>query len=940
MPSHFACTSAGPVPLVGRKQELARCEEMLADTCPGGQVVLIEGDAGIGKSTLVGAVARIAAERGFRGLHCRGVQSETTSGFAALHELLQPLLDRLPALPAGQRRALEVALGFAEGPPPNRLLVGLAALGLLEEYAAEQRVFVVVEDAQWLDASTAQTVAFMARRLVTTSALMIVTMRPDSSELALDAQENTVAEVIRSVVSVEMPLGPLSDEESEELLREQRPALDDHVRQLVLAESSGNPLALVELLGASEGEPRRASLAGDRWWPLTRRLEQAFLSGVSRLPERSRRLLLLVVAAPESSLAQLMTAADAAGLGLDDLAPIERARLAALAGDQVVLRHPLVRSAVYGAASLSERSAAHRLLAVAATDPDRAAWHAAAAVAGFDDEVAAELEIVSVRARARSANTEAVSALRRAAAISSSTVDRTRRLASAAEIARQSGAIEDSVRLVREAWASADDPEVLTLLALTQVALTMSALLPGRSTEDLLGLVDRLAGPTGDENAAQRLRVLATASVVHRVQGLPDGLRDRLLRAIDVAAGQDGGLLALIGRAMLAPAEHAPAVRAQLPGLLEVVRESHLSTDAERRPSQPQIIIGLGLMTEAVHDLTAASDCWSLGVDHFHRTGAPGDEAWTLHERARIRIVLGELQEGLADAGFAHQVAGDLGLRTVAAFSAITLAMAHAWRGDNARASALLSHRTDTTGTDNLVGFRTRASWVTGAVALNENRHEDAWAALVAARGHPGMGLWSLGDLTEAAVRAGRTDEVRPLVESAQAEAAVFRSPHLDNLVHRSLAQIGDEPERHFEAALAAQSPAVLEVARTRLAYGQWLRRARRILHAREQLSVALRAFEAAGARPWADLAASELRAAGSTLAGSTDRKRTDAESLLTPKELQIARLAAAGMTNKEIADRIYVSHRTVGAHLYKIFPRLGVANRAQLRAALGDDSV
>ncbi|MEV6235527.1 AAA family ATPase [Lentzea sp. NPDC051838] len=931
MPTHFACTGAGSVPLVGRKRELARCEELLAEIGPGGQVVLLEGDAGIGKTTLVGAVARIAAEQGFRGLHCNGVQSETTSGFAALHELLQPLLGGLAVLPAGQRRALEVALGRAEGPPPNRLLVGLATLGLLEEHAAEQPVFVAVEDAQWLDASTAQTIAFVARRLVNTPVLLMLTMRTDGTDHALDAGEGP-ADVIRSIPLVDIALGPLTEAESEELVREQRPALDAQTRRLVLTESAGNPLALVELARVATN---RQDLGADRWWPTTRRLEQAFLAGVAELPERGRRLLLLVAAAPEASLSQLMGAAAAAGLGLDDLAPIERARLVALDGDRVLLRHPLVRSAVYGAASLAERVAAHQVLAAAATDPDRAAWHAAAAVTDHDDEVAAKLEATSVRARARSATAEAVAALRRAAAISSSTTDRARRLATAAEIARQAGDVADSTALVREVWGSAEDPDVLTLLALTQVALTSSALVPGRSTEDLLDLVGRLAGPSGTENPTQRLRVLATAATAHCTHGLPDDVRDRLRHAVDDAAGEDGGLLALVARVLLAPAEHAAQAREQLPGLLRFVRESYLSDDVERSPSRPQIIIGLGLMTESVHDPAAALDCWNMGVTHFRRAGMPGDEAWMLHERARIRVVLGEVRDALTDAGFAQEVGTALGLRVVAAFSAATSAMAHAWRGDDQRALTALDDSTALAGTDRLVVLKARASWAAGLVALNQNRHEDAWTALSAAQAHHTTRLWSLGDLTEAAVRAGRIDEVRPVLERACATKSAFASPHLDNLVHRSLAQTGDDPEQHFALALAAESPAALEVARTRLAYGQWLRRTRRIVDARDQLGAALRAFDAAGARPWADRAASELRAAGSAPARAKAPKPLNG---LTAQELQIARLAAAGMTNKEIADQVYVSHRTVGTHLYKIFPKLGITNRTQLRDALGDD--
>ncbi|MCO5995316.1 helix-turn-helix transcriptional regulator [Actinoallomurus rhizosphaericola] len=939
------CDDPGNGPIVGRDRELARCQELLSAVGPGGQAVLIEGEAGIGKSTLVDAVVRLAAAQGFRELRCTGVQSETTYGFAGLHELFHPVLDRLSALPDRQRQALEVALGQADGPAPSRLMTGLAALGLLEDYSAEQPAVVVVEDAQWLDASTAQAIAFVARRLSNARVLLIVTMRTDAAERAIEAPEGAAAGLIRSIPLAELPLGPLTEEESERLLREQRPEPDEGTRRLILAEAVGNPLALTELGRALTGHPPPGGVVGDRWLPMTRRLQQAFLAGASRLPERSRRMLLLIAAAPESSLRQLMTAAARAGLSLDDLAPIEKARLATVAGDQVVLRHPLVRSAVYGAASFAERTAAHRVLADTATDPDRAAWHAAAAVPDHDDAVAAALEATATRARDRSALAESVAALRRAAALSSSEPDRTRRLAAAAEIARQAGDVAGSALLVREARSAATDPDVLAHLALTQVALTNSAAVPGHSTDDLLDLAARLAGPRGDGNRTQRLRVLATAATAHCVHGLPDDLRARLRQAIDAAAGDDGGLLALVGRVLLYPAEHAAQARSELPGLLRVIRDAYLSDEARRWPSRPQIIIGAGLMAEAVHDLPAALDCWNLGVEYSHRTGAPGDEAWALRERGMIRIGLGRLQDGLADAEMALRIGADLGLRVTAADAAIAAARAYAWRGDNARALAALDRGEELAGADGPTFIKARASWAAGLVALNERRHEDAWAALNAAQAHTFTGWWALADLTEAAVRTGRTAQVTPLLTRASEEAAAFASPYLDNLVRRGLAQVqpGSGAEEHFEAALATagDNPSTLEIARTRLVYGEWLRRRRRIVDAREQLGAALRVFEGAGASPWAERAAAELRAAGVVSAPPTATREAgrravpDATAVLTAQELQIARMAAAGMTNREIADRIYLSHRTVATHLYKVFPKLGVSNRTQLRAAL-----
>ncbi|XVU28677.1 AAA family ATPase [Actinoplanes sp. CA-054009] len=892
---------AQPSFIVGREAELARFRELLDAVGPGGQAVVVEGEAGIGKSTLVSAVAALAAERGFRELSCTGVASETTSGFAGLHELLHPVLDRLPALPGRQREALEIALGRADGPAPSRLMTGLAALGLLEEYAAEQPTLVVVEDAQWLDASSAQTLAFAARRLSQAPVLMIVTMR-------------RVADPFGSLP--QLPLGPLGEEASEQLLA----GLDAPTRKRILAEAVGNPLALTELPRALT--PARA---GDQWLPMTRRLEQAFLDGAAGLPERSREMLLLIAAAPDSSLRQLMAAAAGAGLSLDDFAPIERAGLAAVAGDRVVPRHPLVRSAVYNAASFADRTAAHRLLAAAATDPDRAAWHAAAATPDYDDEVAAALEETADRARDRSAQIEAVAALRRAAALSSSVADRARRLAAAAEVARQAGEVADSALLVREAWPLATDPDVLAHLTLTEVALGASAAVPGHSTGELLDLVARLAGPDGTANRMQRLRVLTTAATANAIQGLPGDLRARLDDAIVAAAGDLKTPHALVGRVLLDPVTHAAEARERMPALRRAVLD-YLAEDPA--PSRSQIIIGVGLMALAVHDLPAALEWWSLGVDHFHRAGAPGDEAWTMRERALIRVGLGQLREGLADAEMALRLGSDLGLRVTAADAAIVAARAYAWQGDNARALAAIALGE---GLD-VTFIRARAGWSAGLIALNEHRYEDAWTALEAAQAIGTTGLWSLGDLTEAAVRTGRESLVAPLLE----RAAAFGGPYLINLVHRGLAQIapGLEAEEHYEAALAAEdNPAVLEIARTRLAYGEWLRRRRRIVDAREQLSAALRAFEAAGAHPWIERASTELRAAG--VAPVASRSARNVLGQLTAQELRIVELAAEGLTNKEIADQLYLSHRTIGTHLYKVFPKLGISNRNQLRSAL-----
>ncbi|MEU6754112.1 helix-turn-helix transcriptional regulator, partial [Spirillospora sp. NPDC046719] len=548
---------------------------------------------------------------------------------------------------------------------------------------------------------------------------------------------------------------------------------------------------------------------------------------------------------------------------------------------------------------------------------------------------------------------EAVAALRRAAALSPAAGEAGRRLAAAAEIARQAGAVGDSALLVRQARPLATDPAVLADLALTQVALTSTAAVPGHTIDDLLDLVDRLAGPHGDANGVQRLRVLATAACGQWVYVLPDDQRERLRQAVDAADDGNGGLLALMGRVLLHPAENASQARPHLPGLSGFIQDTYL-VDETDRPSRPQIIVGVGFMTEALHDLSTALDTWSMGVDHFHRASAAGDESWMLRERGLVRVCSGQLQEGLADAELGLRISTDLGLRIGAADAATTTARAYAWLGDDTRALAAVSQSRELLGSDDVVVIKARASWAAGLVALGGHRYEDAWIALNAVQAHPTTGLWAIADLTEAAVRTGRAEQVAPLLARASAQAAAFRSPYLDNLVRRGLAQVasGADAAEHFEAALATadENPSPLELARTRLAYGEWLRRQRRIIDARGHLGAALRVFDAAGAGPWAERATTELRAAGiatvrppatpgATKTTPAHRRAPGPAAVLTAQELQIARLAAAGLTNREIADRIYLSPRTIATHLYKAFPKLGISNRTQLRAALEPDA-
>ena len=913
-------TSAG-APLIGRDQELSRLHDLVAGVAGGhGAALVIEGAAGMGKTAVLTAAAGTARAAGFRELRCTGLQGGTSAGFAGLHELLHPGLDRVDALPARQRSALLTAFGQAEGPPADRLVLGLAALGLIEEMAAEQPVFLQAEDVHWLDRSSAEIVSFLARRLSNAPILMVATVRTEGREV--DRLPSSLPR---------MSLGPLTAEESERVLDGVAVGLGARSRHRVLEEAGGNPLALRELATAlqAHGLSRAAALPSPL--PTTRRLEEAFLAEAAELPSDARRFLLVAVAG-EVSVEELFAAGRELGLAPEVLDPVERTGLLTLTGGELRFRHPLVRSAVYGAASSSDRARAHQALAAASRDPGRAAWHRAAATYGRDESVATELEATAAVAHRQGAHAEAAVALRRAAALSPELEARTRRLAEAAEMARQAGMTAEAVELLHEGVPLATRPEVLHRLALTEWMLSFSAGLESRSAQELIALAVQLAGPTGTGRVEERVEVLVAAAAKAWVLNLGEDVRREVVAALQAVDADGWHPLREVGLALLDPVQRLPRVRSQLPGIGPAVMTSH-----------PEIMGALAYTAEAVQDLVAAAACWETAADFFHRSGQPGDECPMLRGRGELRITTGRLADGLSDVQLSLRMAEDLELPGVGGAAATGVARAHAWRGETREARAALQRSRDLTGAAPLALVAASASWAAGLLALVEERYGDAVAELSATWAHPPLALWAVGDLVEAAVGAGDTGAVSEPLRQAEAAAEGFASDHLWTLVHRCRALLADGPEvgEHFERSVAAglRSGVPLELARSRLAYGEWLRRERRIVPSREQLAEALQSLDAAGARPWADRAAGELRAAGAVPARAGSASGAQGSRSLTAQEAQIAQLAAAGMTNKEIADQIYLSHRTVAAHLYKVFPKLGITHRAQLRQALQEGS-
>ncbi|MFF0375714.1 AAA family ATPase [Actinoplanes missouriensis] len=913
-----------PGPLLGRAVEQAFLDEALRRAETSGTAVLLQGAAGIGKTALLRDAARRAGRRGFRELHARGVQGAGAAGFTGLHEMLHPVLDRMASLPSRQRSALMVAFGEEDGPASDRLLISLATLGLLEETATAGPVLLTVEDLHWLDRSSAEVVAFLARRLRATPALLLATTRTDGAYADWSAAFPQL-----------LPLSPLSGEDSARLLAQVAPALRPRARDQVLEISAGNPLALRELPEALRDSE---TLLPDPM-PMTERLEQAFLAEVAQLPDAGRRVLLVAAAGEDVPATELVAAIGTAGLDTAGLDAAERAGLVRVTGGRVVFRHPLLTSAILGAASSPARAQAHRALAAVAADPSRAARHRAAATYGWDEEVATALEATADAAARRGANHEAMIAYQRSSELSPLVADRVRRLAEAAEAARRGGLTAEAAEVLRQAMPMAGAPDEVRALARTEWLLSMTSDVPGRSALDLTGLAAGYADP------AEILLWAATKAFILQEN---DEVRAVIRAALDEVPADRRDALHEIGVTLLDPRRGLTTLRENLPEIVPGLLERHA-----------EIVNVLAFTAEGVQDFATADRCWTAAIEHHHASGRIGDEAVTLCGRATERVASGDIAGGLADAERALRLSLDFDLPVVGAIAAASVALARAVRGEDAAAGDAVEQARTLIGAAPFARVHAMTSWAAGVLALNQGRHLDALRALEATAVNEPIALWAGADLVEAAVRSGRPEAAAPWLTTVEAAIGVAAFPERLLLAReRSLALLSSgavfagtklsagtgseagpagDARAHFESALehGVRAGAGLELGRTHLRYGEWLRRERDITAARTHLERAAVLLREAGAAHWAAQAESGLAAAGGGTArppGGRDDKR-----ILTSRELEVARLAAQGLTNREIADQVYLSHRTVAEHLSRVFAKLGLSSRSQLAAALRD---
>ena len=913
--------------IYGRREERALIGSLSADAREGRSgVLVIRGEAGVGKSTLLRDAAEQAADMYL--LHGTGVESEVELAFAALHQLLRPVLDRLDRLPDPQASALRGAFGLADT-QPNRFLIELATLSLLAEVAREQPVLCLVDDAQWLDRASADALAFVARRLKAERILMLLAAR-DGDLRQLHAPGLP-----------ELRLGGLDPDAAGQLLKEHASSIAPDVRDRLIEETGGNPLALLEVPStlSSEQLAGREPLPGRL--PLSTRLQQAFLQRVRRLPEATQALLLVTAAEDTGELAIVLTAGITLGLDPEALEPAERVGLVRITGQELQFRHPLIRSAIYQSVTFTARQAAHRALAEVLTGEqhtDRRAWHLAAAAVGPDESVARALEGSADRARRRGGPVAAAAALERAAALTPDTASRARRLVAAAEHVWEAGHSERAQVLLDQVAPLAADPAVRAGIAHVRGAIELGAGTPEIACA-LLVEGARLVLETNPRQAADML-VLATwgALAGNRFDHVVEQIGPALLRL----SGQEGARLEPVAHSLIRFARRyvTPGPGADEGARVQVNIQLGSDQDPRLLLWPMQVVAELADDDVAVHELSARSVA-------IHRAfGTVSTLTLALTNLAAIELSLGRWPEAIDTAAEGLRLARETGQEGIAGYFLVTLAGIAALQGRDEDSRLLADEALARAIPRRIPLVAATASWTVAVLDLAAGRPGAALDRLrgVVAPEHPTahaiIAQLATSDLVEAAARSDSLEGMETFVAGLERWARWDRRPWVLVCARRCRALLseGEEAERHFHAALAvagiAERP--LELARTELLYGEWLRRGRRRFEARTHLRTALELFERLGAGSWAERARSELRASGET-AGRRDPTALDQ---LTPQELQIARLAGRGLTNREIAARLYLSPHTVGYHLHKIFSKVGIASRVDLRELGLDDGL
>jgi DNA-binding CsgD family transcriptional regulator len=907
--------------LFGREAETAMLDQLVARIPERGAALVLRGDPGIGKTALLAVASAAASSKGISVLRTAGVQSETGFAFAGLHQLLRPVLTRLDRLPGPQRDALSAAFGTIDVPAPDPFLIALAALNLLADAAEQVPLLLVVEDAHWLDPPTAGALAFIARRV-------------DAEPVAaLFALRDGAGSVLDNAGLPELCLGGLDDEAAGDLVDASAADLTPGLRRRVLQIAAGNPLALLELPAALRLDDARIDGLSPGTVPLTSRLERMFAAQMSGLPAQTRDLLLCAAADERASAAELLAAASLLGgaeVRLDAAAPAEGAGLASITDGSITFRHPLVRSALYQSASAGRRRQVHAALAAVLTDdPDRRLWHVGASTAEPDETIAREVELLSVRLARRGAIGVAVAAARRAAALSADSARRCSRLLRAADLAFEAGESDLLQRLVREAGQLNPDSEQGARL--TWLRNTFADTVPGDQSQ-MRSLVDaaELAADTGNSDLA--LHLLFGAALRCWRSDLGEPARNGVAVAVERLPVPQTHPRRVVTLAMTGPVRWGPVVSERL-AVIEASADELTADEAYLA----------GMAGRAIGDHDAAARFLDSATTKLRAQGRLGALTQVLVMRGWVAIAQGRWASAEMLVAESGRLAGEVGQSWWRTGSLIASAALRGLRGETEIAERLVAEAEKTAipqGLNDLIcmiAFARGVTWLgTGrpAVALEHLTRvfdQDDPAFHEAAR------FMSITYLADAALQSGQRHVAVPILDELETLAQRTPSPTLhDGLVYaRAVLAQDDAAEWLYNAALGSDLRyRPFDHARLQLAYGAWLRRQRRVSESRGPLRAARQVFDALACLPWGERARQELRATGEQsrprVPGARDR--------LSPQELQIAQMAADGLTNREIGEKLYLSHRTIGSHLYRIFPKLDITSRAQLASRLDAD--
>ena len=902
--------------IVSRAEELSRLDRLLADLLAGsGRALVLHGEPGIGKTTLLEALVQRAGDEVVL-LHARGVQSEAGLTFSAMADLLEPVLSGLDALPDLQAQALAGALALAPpAPGGDRLAVCVAALGIVRAAARERPVLIVVDDIQWVDASSRECIEYLARRADGPLAVVLAARDPWDAANRAELPELTV--------------GPLEDTEAATLLRRRAPDLVPSVVEAIVAAAAGNPLALVELPGTLTGDQRAGVVSLEHPLPPGARLQRTFAQRAEELEPAARRALLIAASYDGVDLLTIAGACTRAGTDARLLEQAETQGLIRIADGRMAFTHPLIRGAVYGEAPPSDRRAAHAALADVLRD-ERRVWHLAAAAVGPDERVAAKLERVGGAAAARRAFARASVAFERSARLTGSSEAAGRRLLIAGQTASAAGEPERALALLAEtaeaatsagpraraqhlrgrimAWSGSQLQAAALLVTEAQraavhdrvLAATMLADAANACThvnaylraEELSRRAVDLLGDAGD--AAERASVLTVAGWILTLRGkTPRGRR--VLREAERAAADTDPIgphwpwLHLLLRALI-PLEELERARDESLVLCERAADAGaLSTLGGALLVAADVAFRLG-------DWTPADDASRSAIQVARDIGQPAWLGFALCTRARLAAAQGHERECREAAGEAAQIAEAGGVssglrfvRSARGFLELSLGNAEAAVAELAPIEAIVA-----------------------GTGLRE----------------PTLVPWA-PDLVEAHARLGEEAQARRVLAELARQARSTRTAFAAAGVARCRGMLDDDFEPQFGAAIAADDrrPMPFERARTELAQGRRLHRARRRAEARRHLRRAHDAFERLGAAAWVVQAEHELRAAGA-------RRRRERSDELTAQELRVVAAVAKGQSNREIAAELFLSPKTIEFHLRQIYRKLGMTSRAQLIAS------